>query len=330
MSSCEQDFAPDGLGKICMRNDELRVSIMPDAGGKISELTDLVSGRNWLWSNPNIPFELAQYNADYGRVLDSGGWDEILMSLSAVALKLGDDSICTIPDHGDLVGQVWAVTRAEAEPGGDVVCEMTVTGRAAYYRITRTIRLRAGSRRLEISYSLLNRDTTAWPWYWSAHALLAAEPDMRINLPAEDTFRVENFSARVDYVDRIKRHWPKLDLKCGKALDLSRSFQSTIEKDRFAGKIFVRSPESNSVEIVIDNTNERLSLHYDPEELPWLGLWINNKGWSGNGAEPYCNLGLEPATTPYDNVVEAIGNNAVPWLQPGETRRWSLALELHS
>lgn len=60
MSHCEQDLSVDGLGKISMQNDALRLSILPDAGGKISELTDLASGRNWLWSNPHIPFDRAQ------------------------------------------------------------------------------------------------------------------------------------------------------------------------------------------------------------------------------------------------------------------------------
>ena len=50
--------------------------------------------------------------------------------------------------------------------------------------------------------------------------------------------------------------------------------------------------------------------------------------WSGCGSEPYTNLGLEPATSPYDCVNEAIENDTVPWLQPGEERRWSLKVEM--
>jgi hypothetical protein len=71
-------------------------------------------------------------------------------------------------------------------------------------------------------------------------------------------------------------------------------------------------------------------LHYDPQELPWLGLWINNGGWSGCDSEPYLNLGLEPTTAAFDCVAQAMDNGAISWLQPGETRDWALAVEMHS
>ena len=111
-------------------------------------------------------------------------------------------------------------------------------------------------------------------------------------------------------------------------LNLSHPFASKSVEHRSAGKFFVRSPESGTV--AIGNTDERLSLNYDPKLLPWLGLWINNNGWPENAREPYQNLGLEPATTPYDDVASALENDAVTWLQPGETRHWSLAVEVHA
>ena len=72
------------------------------------------------------------------------------------------------------------------------------------------------------------------------------------------------------------------------------------------------------------------TFRFDPAELPWRGIWINNRGWCGCGSEPYMNLGLEPATTPYDCVNQAIENDAVPWLQPGGIRNWSLSVELQA
>ena len=41
-------------------------------------------------------------------------------------------------------------------------------------------------------------------------------------------------------------------------------------------------------------------------------------------------LAVEPATTPYDCVNQAIENDAVPWLQPGGIRNWSLSVELQA
>jgi len=330
MSSCEHTQSANGLSRIGMRNDRLRLSILPEAGGKITELVDLQSNRNWLWSNPGIPFARAEYDVDFGRILDSGGWDEILMSVSPTELKLNDDTTFYIPDHGDVVGQHWVVSRADVDPNGDAVCEMTVQGRAADYQLTRAVRLPEGSARLELSYTLTNNETHDVPWYWCAHALLAAESDLFIDLPAGQVFRVDQCSARSNHADTVKKNWPILDLTCGKMLDLSRSFASIVEDDRFAAKVFARTPESGIVNVGFANTNERFSLQYDPERMPWLGLWINNKGWSESTGELVQVLGLEPATAPYDDVAEALENDAISWLQAGETRRWSMAVEIRS
>ena len=42
------------------------------------------------------------------------------------------------------------------------------------------------------------------------------------------------------------------------------------------------------------------------------------------------NLGFEPTTSPYDCVNKAIENDAVPWLDPGERRDWSLRVEMQT
>jgi hypothetical protein len=70
-----------------------------------------------------------------------------------------------------------------------------------------------------------------------------------------------------------------------------------------------------------------LGLSWNPSEIPYLGLWVNNGGWSGCGSEPYFNLGIEPATLPIDNLTAA---DNPPILQPGETRCWCLEVTLNS
>ncbi len=89
----------------------------------------------------------------------------------------------------------------------------------------------------------------------------------------------------------------------------------------------MRSPDTGRVSVVPAGTSESLTVSFDPLQLPWLGLWINNEGWSGCGGAPYRNLGLEPATAAFDCVSKAAEDGAIPWLDPGETRRWTLDVE---
>jgi len=200
----------------------------------------------------------------------------------------------------------------------------SVAGRTLAYDFRRVITLHRARPRLDFSYGLSNKENFSWPWYWTAHALLDAQPNMKIDLPKSLPFHIDKESHHLAHA----REWPEMKTEHQESFDLSTSFAVSDAARNFASKIFVRSPDSGSVAVAISDSNERLTMNFDPEVLPWLGLWINNRGWSGCGSDPYLNLGLEPATTPYDSVSQAIDNDAVIWLEPGESRQWSLALEL--
>lgn len=330
MSSCEQGESASGLQKIELQNRYVRLSILPAAGGKISELVDQQSGHNWLWHNPHVPFSNAVYDVDFGRHLDSGGWDEILLSTSAAKIQFEGGAVCRIPDHGDVVGQEWTVVDAGTNSSGDASCEMSVCGRALKYEFTRVIRLRHDNPALEVSYSLVNQDSFAWPWYWSLHALVTGERDLKIELPVEQEFRIDHV-AGMDYDSTRDRYsWPHLPLLGHKSLDLSRSFESDNTRPGFASKIFVRSPDSGQVCLRARDSTDKLNVRYDPIELPWLGLWINNDGWSGCDSKPYRNLGIEPATAAFDSISTAIEDGSLAWLQPEERREWAISVDFQS
>lgn len=311
-----------------MQNRHLELCILPEVGGKILELVDRRSGRNWLWQNPHIEPARGPAAADFNCDQDSGGWDEILLSIKPGEINSYGPS-WRIPDHGDVIGRCWTVDELQAGPDSDAVCDMVVAGDAVPYEFRRTIRLVHDEPRIKVSYSLTNNGASPIPAYWCAHTLLAAGPDTRIEVPGNMPLRVDDHATRKRCQPDNVQRWPVLLFHDGSEKDLSQSFALNGSGGSFASKIFVQSPECGSVDIMVADTGARLAMSFDPQLLPWLGLWINNRGWSGRGAEPYVNLGIEPATSPYDSVGEAIQNNSVDWLQPGETKRWSLHMELH-
>jgi hypothetical protein len=122
--------------------------------------------------------------------------------------------------------------------------------------------------------------------------------------------------------------WPKLPLRDGSEVDLAASFDSGTERDRFAAKLFVRSASPGAVSISSANDSERLTFRYDERQIPWLGLWINNRAWSGCGSRPYLNLGIEPSTSPCESLTEAIAEGWAEQLESGKIRTWSLSIEV--
>lgn len=329
MSSYQQDRSEAGLDRIRLCNRYVDLCILPEVGGKILKLIDRRSGHNWLWENPHIAPTRSRVNADFNCDQDSGGWDEVLLSIKPGEISTDSGPTWCIPDHGDVIGRCWSVDELRAAPDGDAVCDMVVAGDAMPYEFRRTLRLLHGEPRIEVGYSLTNNGPSPMPAYWCAHTLLAAGPDTRIELPGDMPLRVDDAATRERCQPDNQQRWPVLQFQDGSEKDLSQSFASNGSDSGFASKIFVRSPECGSVDVLTTDTGARLALRFDPELLPWLGLWINNRGWSGCDTEPYLNLGVEPATSPYDSVSEAIRNDSVDWLQPGETKSWSLHLEFH-
>jgi len=297
------------------------ISFLPDAGGNISAITDLRTGRNWLWQNPHLPIANNRTGEDYGKSLDSGGWDEMLLSIAASEIETTDSTRIPIADHGDLVRQSWTAEIC-GDTAGDECCRMTASGTALNYEFVRTVHLHSDAAKMTFDYSLTNNEPSAWPFYWCPHAILAVQPGMKIELPQDLPFRLDGAEGS------SMETWPRLPGVNGLSLDLANSFAAGGAE--FARKIFVRAPSDGTVAVIAPKSNERLTMTFDPNVLPWLGLWINNRGWSGCGSEPYLNLGVEPSTTNYDCVAEAVENDAVNWIQPSETRVWKLTVELNA
>ena len=330
MSSFRHDPSEDGLDRIRLQNRHVDVTVVPAAGGKIIDLIDRRSGRNWLWHNPHIPLSRANRSGDFNREQDSGGWDEILLSIKPGKIASVSDQFQAVPDHGDLIGCEWSVDELQVTAAGDVVCDMSAIGGSAPYRFKRQIRLPKREPLVEMTYSLTNDGDEPLPYFWCAHPLLAVEPDTSINIQGSMPLRVDDAATRQHVAAEVEQHWPKLLLRDGKSFDLSQSFTVNGAQRSFASKIFVRSPETGVASVLLGGNGARLTFRFDPAELPWLGIWINNDAWSGCGSKPYTNLGIEPATTPYDCVNQAIENDAVSWLQPGNIRNWSLSVELQA
>ena len=327
MATCQTEVSIEGFDIIRLTNACMSVSIMPQLGGKIYELVDLRTGRDWLWKNPYIPLRHPQPDLDYEKELDSGGWDEILFSVKPCILELADGQNLLFGDHGSVVDRDWQNLEAGVNDKGDATCELVVEGQAPHFRLSRRIVLNAEQARLDIEYKLTNTGTSPWPWLWCAHPLLAIEEGMMINVPNGQQIRTDPFNPLCSHDRGMEQTWPLLASPEGGLINLAAIFDRSTAPETFCAKLFVESSEEVSVSTA--NGNESLSIMYKPEEIPWLGFWINKNGWSGCGSEPYLNLGLEPATSPHDTLTQAVAYGECTVLEAGMTTQWSLTVYLN-
>lgn len=285
---------------ITLQNAIVRMEIDPALGGKITSLRDLTSQREWLWTNPYLPQQTPVYGSSFVETLDTGGWDEIFPSVAPCSI----DGL-NIPDHGDLVFLPWEVTSLS-----DNHVVMSVRTQFANIHFTREIILDGSS--LLVNYQLTNESDITIPWLWCAHPLIATEPGTQIILPHGTPMVVDGGP---EFLWPQPPNIPPLDV-------LPDGSQP------FAVKIFTAAHSVNEVTLSSADQSSSLHLTWDTNDNPYLGMWINCKGWSGCGSLPYFNLGLEPTTSPHDSLVDAQISQTNCLIHPSEIRTWSIKITL--
>lgn len=304
------------MEKIILENDDISITVIPSCGGKIDTLMSKVSGRQWLWHNPNLPLRRPQYGESYITGLDSGGWDEIFPSVTPCRILLSGERELIVPDHGDVVALPVFVYRPDSRT------LVTVTkGRSSDFEFIRRIRLCGNV--MELSYKVINTGSCMLPFLWSAHPLIRFEQGMKIDLECSIPFTVESAFGAAPFQagDSFRSAGSNGPQKIPCPSD--RDFEP------FAMKIFSEADSVQAVTVLSADGQEGLKFAWDTPFIRHLGIWMNFGGWCGLGKAGSCSLGIEPTTCAFDDLGKAIAETRAILLDPGECREWSMEIAVH-
>ncbi|MGQ0649524.1 MAG: hypothetical protein ACT4P7_18370 [Gemmatimonadaceae bacterium] len=301
-----------------LRGGDARVVIVPSLGGKIAELW--LGGREWLWHSPVIPLTPGADGASYVETAESGGFDECFPTVGACRIPgwvRGAGGV-ELPDHGELWSRTPDVDVRTGPAGQSVTCSWT--GLRLPYRFQRSVRIDARGV-VHLEYGLANDGKERLPFLWSAHAMFPLSQDTRIVLPEGARLRVYAKHAIELGEARSEHRWP-LVRGGGKAHDFTNPWEIA---RRYACKLYLDVSEGSAC---LREGAQELQFAWDALEIPNVGLWINKRGWTPfRDQDPCLNLALEPAIGAPDTIVEALGDwKSAVWIDPGDTRRWSLRL----
>jgi hypothetical protein len=331
--------APD-FASVVLAAGGSRVVILPELGGKISEMT--LAGRQWLWTSDSLPYVApteqvaADDSASYVLTADTGGYDECFPTVGACVLPAAAGAYAglALPDHGELWSQPAVTERVDGAaadaPGESVGAagEVAVTrwrGRRMPYMLTRTVRVDADGA-VHMHYAAANLGDVPLPFLWSAHPLLPLTAATRVELPLAARVRVHAEHGIALGGAGAEHRWPILraDGDGGRNVDLAHP--ASVGHD-FACKLFLDLPSELRVRAALEEAGARLEVEFDTREVPQFGLWLNHHGWTPfDGGEPYRNLAFEPCIGAPDPLGDALDPawDAAAWLGPREMRRWSL------
>ncbi len=300
-----------------LANDFLRLTVLPELGGKLSSLT-LPSGGELL-QGALKPYAVRTATEPFDGA-DGSGWDECLPSIGPCTVSFGDQT-AHVEDHGDFWRLPFIVDAAS-----DTELRMHAEGTSLPLLFERVLRLEGPV--LHLEYAVRNRADVEVPYGWSTHPLFAVEPYDRIHLPGSvrEVTAAASANGRLGAAGSI-HPWPgTINALDGEPLDLALA--GSID-DGVGDKLVTASPSEGWAALERRTLRTLLTLHFDPAVWPFLGLWICYGGWpSDTKAKKGYTVALEPCNLLIDSLADSLAQGAGDRLAPGEQKRWSLRLEV--
>ncbi|MFN5678601.1 MAG: hypothetical protein ACK48C_15790 [Roseiflexaceae bacterium] len=313
---CATFTGADGFVRQVVTNAVMQVTYVPQLGGKISQITDRRSGRNWLWRHPRMPYQFNDPHASYVAVADSGGWDECFPTVGKCTYPTAPWQGVALADHGELWSQVPESQLTQTTDGVQIQTQWR--GVALPYTFARTIHIGADAA-ITIDYQVHNTGAAPIQWIWCAHPLFAIAPGMVLETPAGTRF----FRLASDK-QLIVESPHAIQASATQTLDLH---YLPLINAGFGVKLYSETLPQGAV--TLRAHDGEIGMTWDVAEVQQLAIWLNAGAWSADNGQPYYNMGIEPAIGGYDRLDEAIAHTtSYAQLAPGQRRCWRLGITL--
>ncbi|MCA9880003.1 MAG: DUF5107 domain-containing protein [Thermomicrobiales bacterium] len=200
----------DGLFRVVLENERLRLTFLPELGGRLWSLVTLPRDEEMLWHHPTLAPHVVSPGVGYDDAF-AGGWDELFPSDRAVAIGGVD-----YPDHGEWWSQPWAW---EVDASAAAL-RLTLRGRgfATRHDAVRTVTLPIAGPAFTWQTRITNTGESAIPYLWRHHPALPLRPGARLELPAA---RVEAIAEGDSGLVTAPFTWPRAITADGAPRDLS-------------------------------------------------------------------------------------------------------------
>jgi galactose mutarotase-like enzyme len=305
----------DGFEAWILENRRLRVTVLPELGGKVHELIDKAADRDLLWHNPRTPPRKAPFGAHFDDWW-SGGWDEIFPTGDIA--RLHDEPL---PYMGELWSVPWSAAEVDA---GSTAASLVTTGLGtiAPARLERTLELRDDEPVLRVRYRLTNLDVRPLPFLWGVHPALAVTAAHRMDLPAGRMLVGVSSGPKMGQVGATY-DWPQQAESPGPG---RRDASHVLPADATAfGGHWATELREGWWAVTDTGSRRGLALSFPRDVFPYLWLWQVYGGWRGHH-----HLCLEPWSGYPMQLEQAMEAGRQRELAPGASLEAELAFVLFS
>jgi galactose mutarotase-like enzyme len=311
----------DHLQHLSMENDYLQVEFLPEIGAKMTKLTHKKTGRQFLLQpqNRDKNYHRPFYGADFERY-DTSGFDECFPTVSAASYRHpASNTELSFPDHGEL----WSIPWDYNLKNGQVV--FSCGGNRFPYHFEKHIKI--DNNVISIVYRLQNLSENEFYYLWSAHPLLQVEPGDKLYFGDNLNKVFLNWSSE----DKIGKYGDTLDWPYFK-VNGNRYDYSVVQDVRhgIAVKCFTDVLTHGMAAVYFHKSHESLVYYFEPDETPYVGLWLCYGGWPENRPEKHLTIAIEPTSGRPDSISQAIERNEYTSISGESIKEWSLKMKIIS
>lgn len=300
-----------------VENEELKIAIIPDLGGKMVELENRRSGTQFL-KEPRIDYQLFN-EPRYGDEFlppNSAGFDECFPNVAPSKYMFKGKEI-NLPDHGELWTKSWKYEEHEN------VISLWTYGEQLNYRFAKHIEL--DGPQIQITYEVESFEEVPFDYIWSAHPLLEIEEGDELILPDEISEVVVNWCSDFEIGalgDRLS--WPNI-LGNNQNIDFNYVRNKSMH---FAAKLFSDRLSTGGVGIYKKRKDEALMFSFNTDQVPFLGLWLCYGGWPMDASKKDFTLAFEPCSARPDSLKKACKWGDEQIISPMSIKCWELNIDV--
>lgn len=212
-----------GLRALILENAALRAVILPEAGGRIYQITYKPMDADLLWNHPRIRPARLPFGSNYD---DNwcGGMDELLPNNIPETIN-GE----AYPDHGELWAAEWSFTTSEES--GRVSATLGCQTRISDVYAEKRISLGRDESRIQIDYRLRKGPGPPLPVLWNLHVPFAVSEHHRLHFPSMKAALEPSFPGTLEGAP-VEFTWPLIATPGGE-LDLSVVPQASARRMHF-------------------------------------------------------------------------------------------------
>lgn len=307
------------LEKVILETDEIRLTVLPEVGCKLTSLEFRRYDFQWLWQDPHRPVQRPEFCSDYA-AYDISGFDECFPNIGVS--EYPPDRSVNLCDHGEVWAKPWAFKTTE----NSIVGQVELTAMPLTFR--REIQLNHET--ITFRYEVTNRGEKRFWYMWSAHPLFRLPNDYRVMLPTgQRMFKEFGFGGRLgqDGADGYSGHlseltWPLVTSASGQTVDLSQVIPDLGVVD----KVSVDTQGLQHLTLLNEDLGAGLQFAFSPE-ISHVGICSNLTGWP-SGPHPGTWIAIEPMIGISDRLDENIDLGAAMIVHSGETQTWHFSIRL--